>query len=200
MDREQDYGFGMNLRNPSTAKAVQATLYVLRTRLLRVLEEPERALAAHVVLTKLSPAPMVRLGRSAATDRLEVLPDGSFVQTVDGVRVVLRPERPFDPEGPGHAVEARLCSASLDPEELAAARDLWHRQLDVPVGSVPHWPIVAVSALPPLAWFGVVLRRAWLRKRRQRRGQCRGCSYDLTGNTSGKCSECGQPVAREVQA
>lgn len=25
-------------------------------------------------------------------------------------------------------------------------------------------------------------------------GQCRGCRYDLTGNTSGVCPECGQPI------
>ncbi len=29
---------------------------------------------------------------------------------------------------------------------------------------------------------------------------CCRCGYDLTGNMSGKCSECGQPVEREVPA
>lgn len=28
-------------------------------------------------------------------------------------------------------------------------------------------------------------------------GQCRGCGYDLTGNQSGVCPECGRPTKRE---
>jgi hypothetical protein len=30
--------------------------------------------------------------------------------------------------------------------------------------------------------------------RRQRRGLCPNCGYDLTGNVSGVCPECGTPV------
>jgi hypothetical protein len=180
---------------------MQAELDALQARLLRGLDEPERALAAHVILTELQYGPRMLLSPGAAAGRLEVLPDESFAQTVNGVRVLLRPEQPFSPDrGPGHDVETRFCSASVEPGQLAAARDLWHRQLDVPVGSAPHWSVVAATALPPLAWFGMVLRRARLRRRRQRRGLCRRCGYDLTGNMSGQCSECGQPVEREAPA
>lgn len=35
-------------------------------------------------------------------------------------------------------------------------------------------------------------RRAAQRARRT--GCCRRCGYDLTGNISGRCSECGEPV------
>ena len=50
--------------------------------------------------------------------------------------------------------------------------------------TVPFWIPLAVSLL------GFVLRRP---KRRPPHG-CRKCEYDLTGNVSGICSECGTPI------
>jgi hypothetical protein len=45
----------------------------------------------------------------------------------------------------------------------------------------------------------VALFRAQLaadeRRHRISLGKCAACSYDLTGNTSGVCPECGRPVA-----
>ncbi len=34
-----------------------------------------------------------------------------------------------------------------------------------------------------------------LQFRRRARGQCQKCGYDLTGNVSGRCPECGEVVA-----
>lgn len=45
-------------------------------------------------------------------------------------------------------------------------------------GSYVSWPVLAA--------LGV----AW-RPRRPRSGHCAGCGYDLTGNESGRCPECG---------
>ena len=45
------------------------------------------------------------------------------------------------------------------------------------------WPVLAVC-------FGPVRRY-----RRRRRGRCVTCGYDLRGNVSGRCPECGTPVA-----
>jgi hypothetical protein len=51
----------------------------------------------------------------------------------------------------------------------------------------PAWFLALVAAALPAAW---VLR--WRRRRRIRRpGLCRSCGYDLTGNLSGVCPECG---------
>ena len=44
-------------------------------------------------------------------------------------------------------------------------------------------------------WFGPVIAVAWGRGyRRTMRGQCVHCGYDLRGNASGVCPECGQRV------
>ena len=51
---------------------------------------------------------------------------------------------------------------------------------------IPLWPLVVVIAIPT-AWL-------WRRGRRHRPGHCRNCGYDLTGNVTGVCSECGTKV------
>ncbi len=51
---------------------------------------------------------------------------------------------------------------------------------------VPLWvPLVVAAVLTLLAW-------RW--KRRTPPGTCRSCGYDLTGNVSGRCPECGTPT------
>ncbi len=52
----------------------------------------------------------------------------------------------------------------------------------------PSWlPTVLFGAYPTLAFIRGPLRR----HRRRRKGECTGCGYDLTGNESGICPECG---------
>ena len=52
---------------------------------------------------------------------------------------------------------------------------------------IPLWLPFVVSAIPT-AWL-------WHRDRRRiPRAHCQRCGYDLTGNTSGACSECGEKI------
>ena len=53
------------------------------------------------------------------------------------------------------------------------------------------WMVDALAALFPIAW--IVERR--LRRRVQNNSACRKCGYDLTGNVSGVCPECGTAIA-----
>jgi hypothetical protein len=81
------------------------------------------------------------------------------------------------------------------------ARDYWWRGVQYSKFTFPHqstmrqvwlpfWMIALVLSFVPL-----VRLVTWLRAfRRIRGGRCRACSYDLTGNTSGTCPECGSPV------
>lgn len=63
--------------------------------------------------------------------------------------------------------------------------------LDSPFGGlliVPFWLLSCAFFLPTF----------WLRRRRMRRrppGACPACGYDLTGNVSGRCPECGAKAA-----
>jgi hypothetical protein len=53
---------------------------------------------------------------------------------------------------------------------------------------IPFWLLFVLLALyPTLAFIRGPLRR----RRRRRKGLCVACGYDLTGNVSGVCPECG---------
>ncbi len=67
-----------------------------------------------------------------------------------------------------------------------------------------RWPVVLVGGkwdfiVPlwiPLAAIGIPTILAWRRDRPIPPGHCRTCRYDLTGNESGVCPECGTAVGR----
>ena len=61
------------------------------------------------------------------------------------------------------------------------------------------WPGLTVRAYPtwiPLLAAMIPTALAWRRLRRPLPGHCRNCGYDLTGNVTGKCSECGTEIDR----
>ena len=57
---------------------------------------------------------------------------------------------------------------------------------------VSVWPAVAVLLAAPVL---AVIRGPMTRRRRRRRNQCLPCGFDLTGNESGVCPECGTETA-----
>ena len=71
------------------------------------------------------------------------------------------------------------------------------------VGGMPHIvhvPGSVIGAVPlwiPLLLVLIPTAVVWWRSPRHRRGHCLVCGYNLTGNTSGRCPECGTPVERE---
>jgi len=71
-----------------------------------------------------------------------------------------------------------------------AARKGIHRELLL--GCNLAYPIVLLEIYPLLIFLRGPIR-SW---RRRRRGECITCAYDLTGNTTGICSECGRPVPK----
>jgi hypothetical protein len=66
---------------------------------------------------------------------------------------------------------------------------------------LPYWMLVALTAVLPIR-YTVAAWRSGMMRLRVRRGLCQRCAYDLTGNTSGVCPECGMPIRNrhEIEA
>ena len=50
--------------------------------------------------------------------------------------------------------------------------------------------LLPIAIAIPTAWL-------WLRDSRYPPGHCQKCGYDLTGNVTGVCSECEEPISTE---
>jgi hypothetical protein len=81
----------------------------------------------------------------------------------------------------------------LSTPSRMSRRDWWIHAGALPTWvwiGVPLWCIIVPIAIPTsLAWRRD-LRIALVRRRRMK-GLCVACGYNLTGNTSGRCPECG---------
>jgi hypothetical protein len=51
---------------------------------------------------------------------------------------------------------------------------------------LPHWFLTLIFAIGPAIWLF-----KWNKRRKLGPNACPGCGYDLTGNESGECPECG---------
>jgi hypothetical protein len=82
--------------------------------------------------------------------------------------------------------------------ELAMAEGDWHGvdAFDVEYTNVPIW-WVSLAAIPVIAVTAVALRLLPYCVAPRR---CRHCAYDLTGNVSGICPECGQAIRGSPRA
>lgn len=53
---------------------------------------------------------------------------------------------------------------------------------------IPQWSVLCLALVLPVTRAG----RWWCRRGRGGPGRCQACGYDLTGNESGVCPECGR--------
>lgn len=65
--------------------------------------------------------------------------------------------------------------------------DIRHGPVDGQVVMIPLWMIALASSVYPALTFARFARR----RLHNRKGNCQVCCYDLTGNESGVCPECG---------
>jgi len=63
------------------------------------------------------------------------------------------------------------------------------------IAIVPLWPVAYLTAILPVIWGTIRI----VESRRNGSG-CTQCGYNLTGNTSGICPECGTAVAGKAGA
>jgi hypothetical protein len=89
--------------------------------------------------------------------------------------------------------EPRDCGLLLMPGWVGLCADQRTGANPVYLIAVPYWLPVLITAIMP-SWWVALQRRRRLRAWRSRAGLCVSCGYDLTGNTSGVCPECGNNI------
>lgn len=77
----------------------------------------------------------------------------------------------------------------LEPDRLQG-------EVYLPSVRVFYHGLMLVFGLPLLCWCGMSLWRCAARMAGSPQHACRRCGYDLTGNVSGTCPECGTPVPK----
>ena len=98
--------------------------------------------------------------------------------------------------GAGSATSALATLACEESGLFSLAGSTWHWYLQsVPAGvtSDAWWAGYQLFIGAAIGLPGVVVALAVAATgRKPRPGHCRACGYDLTGNISGKCPECGE--------
>jgi len=190
--------------------------------LLKALEDPDRIAAAHFVLVgtlsqtvlygrlpngalyltrRIRPAPLMTRTQRLLSDpsvRLDapdhVMPHSILIDC-NGLRMELWPEgASLNRSAYPVRVEGGPDAFRPDASTFDAVRDFWHRQLDRRIVGAPAWVMPSIIAVYPLIVAASVVMK---HRARLRAGCCHRCGYNLTGNTSGVCPECGTPVTEK---
>lgn len=89
-----------------------------------------------------------------------------------------------------------LWKETPEPPQVGTGPEVHSQRLPLVTIGFPFRVAALATGAAPAAWLAVTAaghwRRRWLRRRLERRGLCRSCGYDLTGNVSGVCPECGR--------
>jgi hypothetical protein len=162
--------------------------------LLRALEDPDRWLVAHVLLTRLDSGP--RGGYEA--EPLDLMQGPTFGGvSLRLVRVGSEAHWNFHSGAIDELWWVTPCAAKANGFQMAEVRERWHQRLDTPVCSATWFQASAATLALPFAWLGSrltrVLRARWLRNRRR----CRRCGYDLRASPD-RCPECGTRAVKAV--
>ena len=120
-------------------------------------------------------------GRSHFTDRSGlVVVDHCLYFTLQSA------EQPHPYLTPKQLVQLKYVIARLAPQSLTP-HHVWRPFIADGVLVMPLWICLVITAVPTgYLW--------WRDRRRIPPGHCRKCGYNLTGNVSGVCPECGEKV------
>jgi hypothetical protein len=160
---------------------------------LRALEDPQRFLAAHVVMTERQFAerrfPVSVSGSRSSGAQYNGVSPSSIRWSGNRYNALVLSLTPAQ-QHPKQIMQGVDVGVAAGQQQLAV--DFWHARYDRQLQPRSIWPVALAAFLFPLAWVVFAWRRH--RKRRYRPEFCRACLYDLTGNTSGTCPECGTAV------
>lgn len=170
--------------------------------LLDALDDPRRFVVAHVLLARRSAFSRVRASNEWEASFKWSRPDLDGGGSYDHLAVRLHIDRvPKPPDGiesrPDRQVEY---VARIDPSQMGAIREQWHLRLDKKLGGIRYTEAVGLLLILPVSWACLAVYRMFRSDRRLRRKLCIACGYNLTGNISGVCPECGAAVARATPA
>ena len=101
-----------------------------------------------------------------------------FILITDG-QLSVRWGPPWDKHDPGWSIEPHGFSLVLGTPDFYFSSGYWSVQL-------PLWLPLVIVAIPTAI--------LWHRDRPPRKGYCLHCGYNLTGNESGVCPECGTKI------
>ena len=87
----------------------------------------------------------------------------------------------------GFGWDHRVKAATLGPRDSK-----WY-------GVCPSWALLLLGGLLGTYPAVVFIRRPFRRARRRRNGWCLACGYDLQGNVSGVCPECGKDATAKLR-
>ena len=177
------------------------TLAQVARPVLAALEDPDRWVAAHVVLHRLARR-RGQAGFQVAASAFE--PTAVQDPAADEApipRILVTDGLPAEVRGSGSTwfyvygshgelYEAQACAATIEPAQRASLVARWHRRLDVEVVSAPHWQWFAACLVLPASSCLAVAGRHLLRRGRVERGLCPACGYDLRASPE-RCPECG---------
>ena len=106
------------------------------------------------------------------------------------------------PLGPGSPTFPSATGSSTNPGNLSSAS-----RTTVPLSPgppmvgilysqliIPYWLPLFLTAIPFLIPLALRVRRTRRLRRRRKLGLCLACGYNLTGNVSGVCPECGTKI------
>lgn len=124
----------------------------------------------------------------------------NWVVDIPGVTATIPPPTPppFDP------LSSQIWRPGAVPNKMqvnaALAIDLDHRWFftnfhDDPWQIVLHVNLFALTVVTGILPIVFLIRVFFRSRRMARENVCRKCSYDLTGNVTGVCPECGSPIA-----
>lgn len=180
------------------------TLPQVARLLLAALEDENRWIAAHVALDWIARADL-RFGGLPSTHvvpqptsltPLDPDPSDRFACSVDGLSAELHAigeSWAFKPTDEDIGGRVRNCNATIDPALRRTLIEQWHNRLDVTLGAISIWQVIAGSVIAPSMLAIRHVHRSLRRHRRIQSHRCVFCGYDLRASSQ-TCPECGSQI------